>query len=636
MSLIKQLWLAVALLMLMAFGVSFVVSTLSAKAYLEEQLYLKNIDNASSLALSMNQLPKDPTLVELQLSAQFDTGHYQLIRLTSPTDEVLIERQALASKDKTPQWFKQLVNIKVAPGTASVMDGWTVYGTIQLESQVSYAYHTLWQSTIDLLLIFALAILLSGLIGSWILKLIIHPLDDVVEQAEAIGDRRFVTNKEPDTLEFKQLVRSMNLLSNRVKTMLEAETQRLESMRQKLQQDNLTGLLNRDSFMAHLKTALNQEDMSNQGYILLVRLSSLSFINQEIGHQQTDRLIRAIAHILQDFCRSHVGWKAARLNGSDFALLITEHQVDPHQLTAPLKSILSHPEYNSLYNIAHIAVGISYYQQGESIANVMTRADACLARSELDFQTVLDIEPQHTIACHHFGLSEWKHGLTEALKSSDQLRLARFNVRDSQDKLLHIECPVRLVVFGEEQNAGVIFPWISRLQWQDRIDIAVFMKAVSTLIHSPEPLCINVSIESLNSAHFRETVLKELTLLDASKCSQLWLDISERGVYQHLDAFRSFCLAIKPLGCKIGLEHAGEHFSRIAELNDLGIDYYKIDASFIRDIHHSNINQNFVQGVITVAHAIGMMAIAEGVCHELEKQTLIALGIDAMTGSYIE
>lgn len=267
MSLIKQLWLAIALLMLLAFGISFAVSSLTAKAYLEEQLYLKNLDNAASLALSMNQLPKDPTLVELQLSAQFDTGHYQLIRLTDPNGEVLVERTALSPKSLAPNWFKHWVNINVAPGTGTVMDGWAVYGNIQLESQTSYAYDTLWQSSLELLLIFALAALFSGLLGSWILKLITHPLGNVVEQAAAIGERRFVTTDEPKTLEFKQLVRSMNQLSTRIKSMLESETQRLESMRVQLQQDNLTGLFNRETFMSHLKVALTQEDLSHQGYV---------------------------------------------------------------------------------------------------------------------------------------------------------------------------------------------------------------------------------------------------------------------------------------------------------------------------------------------------------------------------------
>ena len=65
MSLIKKLWFAIALLMLFVFGGSLLVSSLAAKSYLEEQLYLKNFDNAGSLASTLSQLPKDPVTIEL-------------------------------------------------------------------------------------------------------------------------------------------------------------------------------------------------------------------------------------------------------------------------------------------------------------------------------------------------------------------------------------------------------------------------------------------------------------------------------------------------------------------------------------------------------------------------------------------
>ena len=631
MSLIKQLWLAIAFLMLMAFGISFFVSTLTAKSYLEEQLYLKNLDNAASLALSMNQLPKDPTLVELQLSAQFDNGHYQLIRLTSPTGEILVERSALNRASQAPDWFKRLIDIEVAAGTGTVMDGWTVYGTIELQSQISYAYDTLWHSALELLVIFALGALFSGILGSWVLKLITNPLGNVVEQAEAIGERRFVTTHEPKTLEFKQLVRSMNLLSNRIKSMLESETQRLEGMRQQLQQDQLTGLLNRETFMSHLKVALNQEDLSHQGYVFLLRLAPLAQINQELGHQRTDQLILAIAQQFKVACSQSVNAKAARLNGSDFALLMGATQFDANPLAQALTDMLNQQEYASIHGIVQLAMGLSYYQQSETIAQVMMRADACLARSEHEHHLVCELEPQSHPTAHH-GLLDWKQGLADALANQESLSLGQFAVRNRQEQLMHIECPMRLSVFGEAQKAGIIFPWITRLNWQDKVDLAVLKKAVARLKQQKAPICINLSVESLQSAHFREGVLEQLLQLDVSLSSLLWLDIPEYGVYQQLDAFRSFCLSIKPFACKIGLEHAGEHFSRIAELNDLGLDYYKLDASFIRDIDQHKQNQSFVQGVVTVAHAIGLLVIAEGVANDHERARLISLGVDGVTG----
>ena len=93
MSLIKQLWLGILIVTLGAFAASFVISTLSARDYLQQQLDQKNRDNANVLALAMTQLPKDPATIELLLSAQFDNAHYDFIRITDPNGtRVIAER----------------------------------------------------------------------------------------------------------------------------------------------------------------------------------------------------------------------------------------------------------------------------------------------------------------------------------------------------------------------------------------------------------------------------------------------------------------------------------------------------------------------------------------------------------------
>jgi ABC-type Na+ efflux pump permease subunit len=93
MSLIKQLWIGIIVLLLLALGGSFAISITSAKNYLEEQLRVKNMDNATSLALSMSQMEKDPVTLELLISAQFDTGHYEYITLADPQKKTLVERR---------------------------------------------------------------------------------------------------------------------------------------------------------------------------------------------------------------------------------------------------------------------------------------------------------------------------------------------------------------------------------------------------------------------------------------------------------------------------------------------------------------------------------------------------------------
>ena len=127
MSLIKQLWIAIVLVMAMAFAASTVTSVLSARQYLQQQLQVKNIDNATALALSLSQLPKDPVMVELQVAAQFDAGHYRFIRIVSPKGETIVERMFEGKIEGAPQWFIQLIPIVVQPGQALIQDNVTFH-----------------------------------------------------------------------------------------------------------------------------------------------------------------------------------------------------------------------------------------------------------------------------------------------------------------------------------------------------------------------------------------------------------------------------------------------------------------------------------------------------------------------------
>jgi hypothetical protein len=92
MSMFRQLWLAIIASTLMALAGSLLVSMLSARAYLESQLSIKNTDNATALALSLSQSNPDEVTVELVVASLFDGGHYELVRVTNPQGKVISER----------------------------------------------------------------------------------------------------------------------------------------------------------------------------------------------------------------------------------------------------------------------------------------------------------------------------------------------------------------------------------------------------------------------------------------------------------------------------------------------------------------------------------------------------------------
>ena len=266
MSLYRQLWLAVIATTLIAFSGSFVLGMLSARGYLEEQLAIKNADNAAALALSISQQPnKDPVTQELLVAAQFDSGHYQAIRFADPYGKIVVERSGASTVDDVPQWFTHLFPIESTPGTAQITSGWQQIGTITLVSHASFAYRELWRSSTQMFVWFALAGIVTGLIATWVLRRLQRPLAAVVAQADAIGERRFVTIPSPGVPELDSLAGAMNGMVTRLKSMFDEQASRIEDLRRKANHDALTGLANRSYFQNRLQATLDSDESAEQG-----------------------------------------------------------------------------------------------------------------------------------------------------------------------------------------------------------------------------------------------------------------------------------------------------------------------------------------------------------------------------------
>lgn len=631
MSLIKQLWIGIIVLLLLALGGSFAISITSAKNYLEEQLRVKNMDNATSLALSMSQMEKDPITLELLISAQFDTGHYEFITLTDPQKKILISRSYEENNTKSsnvPVWFTRLVNFNAAPGIAQIQNGWQQYGTLTVKSHSRYAWQALWNSTSQLLTWFVIAAILSGLVGTFILKFISSPLNTVIKQAEAIGQRQFVTSDEPKTTEFQRLVRAMNTLSQSVKIMLEKETKQLEKLRRESQLDALTELPNRNHFLNLLESKLNRDDSDSAGVIAIVRFLNLTEMNNHLGRAAADHALLQIAGVLHQFISRYPGSHAGRLNGSDFMLVISSNP-SAEAIGAELSEQLSAQLNTDDLRTIQLPIAVCVYNRHEKRNEILHKLDGALAQAELKGNRALITLNSAQQPLAHRNLSDWREAITQALEHK-KLQLAQFPVSSPTGELIHFESPVRLLLDDDWQPAGYFMPWAARLGIMPFIDLEV-IKVALTHSDKTSAIAINISADSLCSAAFRE---QAISLLNHSldKAKNLWLEFPESCALRHMAELRSFTNALRAIGCHVGLEHVGLEFTKIRELQDIGLHYLKIDGAIIRDIDSNTGNQQFLSGLCKIGHSLGMLMIAEGVNSKAEKEKLEQLDIDGLTG----
>ena len=106
-------------------------------------------------------------------------------------------------------------------------------------------------------------------------------------------------------------------------------------------------------------------------------------------------------------------------------------------------------------------------------------------------------------------------------------------------------------------HAGEFVPWLARLGDLARLDEMVVDLAIERLRNGAENLCINLSAQAMNDAVLMHRIAAPSRRDARAVAKRLWLEVPEHGVFQNLEHFRILCALLKPVGCRIGIEHVG-------------------------------------------------------------------------------
>jgi EAL domain-containing protein (putative c-di-GMP-specific phosphodiesterase class I)/GGDEF domain-containing protein len=628
MSMYRQLWLAIILSTAIAFVGSLLASTLSSRAYLNEQLRMKNADNATVLALSLSQKNIDPVELELIIASLFDNGHYAEIKVTDTNGKKIIERVAETEKTNVPTWFSNIFPIDSTPGQAQISSGWKQLGTISLISQSGSAYQTLWKSSGEMAAVLALSGIIAGYLGSLVLRRLRKPLQVVIDQAKGMTERRFVVTPESKVPELRQLTIAMNSTVALLKSMFAEEAERVEALRKQANSDHVTGLANRAHFISQLQVTVEEEN-APPGSLIMIRLAGLMQLNKIVGRNKTDALLKKLGEILLSRQNTLNDCMSARLNGTDFALLFRQEnakQISQQLIAELLTGMLDVAEHISIF------IGYGSYEFGITPGALLSQVDAALAEAEASGNS--DIRQSAPLNIEHAPRTseEWSKLILRAIEQQ-WVKLDYFPVTNHSGELIHRESALRLMFGGEWFPAGRFLPIAERLGLSAKLDLIAIQLAVKELntLSATTNIAVNLSAQSIQSAEFRAE-LKAILAVKPNTNKYLWLEVSENGVFSSIENFRTFYREISPTGCMLGLEHFGKQFEKINLLHDLKLDYVKIDGGFIRGIEQNDANQAFVKSLGTILHRLGLQVFAEGVNAPSELTILSQLGIDGVTG----
>ncbi len=639
MSLLRQLFLAICLFLLVAFSGIFFINLESSRAQILGQLHSHAQDAATALGLSLNTQIDDLAMIELMVSSIFDSGYFSSIRVINIEDEhVLVERHAATTKG-APGWFTNLVNLHPQGGNARVTRGREQVARIEVVSNPEFALGKLWDSTLGTLIWLLICAMLSAMFGSWLLRRQLRPLDAMVKQAEAISKREFLSlPKLPAPAELKRVVLAMNQMVEKLKGLFAEEAARSEQLRAESYLDSLTGLANRRLLNEHLTDQLRETEQSSAGHLLMLRFNDLTGLNQRLGGQRADALITAVGQLLKRLIQQpdrHT-WLAARNRGGEFSLLTPGlDSKEAARLASEISATLENLRLTGASDCMPVAhLGIVAYTPGEASTHVLLRLDQALTQARQHperpwvYLAQTDNAPNQT-------QYDWRTWVDDAL-THGKMQLYFQPVVQCADprQVLHHKVLARMLdPQGEAISAGHFLPWIERLGWSARFDLAMLELTLDHLAEHRRPLALSVSGSTLRDATQRRLLLNMLEALPAL-APLLTLELDEHQLPPP-EELRQLSQSLHDIGYGIGLQHFGGSFSQIGNLTQLGLAYLKIDGSYLRAIDQQSDKRLFIEAIFRATHSIDLPLIAEQVETPGELEVIKSLGVFGVMGQLI-
>jgi len=519
---------------------------------------------------------------------------------------------------------------------AQVSKGWAEAGTVEVDSQRSYAYAALWTSTVHIIGWLSLV----GLIAAWISRIAVQqirrPLLAMAAQATALTERRFVAIGEPSVPELRRVAQALNAMVTRVRAMFTEQVEQIEHLRKLANCDARTGLADRQHFMQRLQDELVRDDGGGRGLLVLMRVQNLGLANQKVGHAGTDAMLLAAAQFMEQPVDGQVPLMAGRLNGSDFAVLF-DHAALAQGVANTL--IMRVQQAFARFEDAGVVASVVEWHQGDATGALMQNADAALARAELRGNGSYEFVASVASAAERVaigGEESWRRSLEQALERQ-QLTLGSYPLVNQQGHLLHQECPLRVCLLddGSFSPAAVWLPVAVRTGMIAQIDLAAATLALAAIEEDGTYRGINVALGSLQDTGF-VPALRTLVEEHHEAAARLCIDIDETALAGGLAALGELCRQLRPFGVAIGVEHAGERAAQAPGLLALGLDYVKLRGSFVAGVAGSAAQAALVRGTLAAFHGLGLKVYAEGVQSSADLQALWDCGVDGVTGPVLD
>ena len=407
--------------------------------------------------------------------------------------------------------------------------------------------------------------------------------------------------------------------------------------------DPVTCLPNRNAFNDKLGFALKRADRQETSVgLLLLDLDNFKVVNDTLGHDTGDQLLRQVAQRLTQTLR--VTDIICRIGGDEFVVIVepANDELEPDQVARKILRALGEPfvvDSHQLFVSASIGVSV-YPKDAADAAAVVRCADIAMYHAKNKGKNAFEVfhaEMAHK-ASKRLALEA---NLRKALQNNElflhyqpQIDVRTGRMR-GMEVLVRWHCealggavnPAEFIPVAEE--SGVIVP-LGRWVLQTAIRQAAAWRN-GGLMEDIEHVAVNVSACQTKDVQLMYEV-QSLLMETGLPPRLLELEITEGVLMENVNANIALLHKIQAAGIHLSIDDFGTGYSSMAYLKRFPIDQLKIDRSFVNDVPGDGAA--IAKAIIAMAHSLNLSVVAEGVETEEQVAFLSDAGCDVMQGYY--
>ncbi|MGH8079174.1 MAG: EAL domain-containing response regulator [Lysobacter sp.] len=419
----------------------------------------------------------------------------------------------------------------------------------------------------------------------------------------------------------------------------------VEALRQR---DQVTGLLNRATFLRSLEDAVADAAQNSAHHgLLLLEPDHYNQLLQEIGLDQADQLIKACGERL----RSAIGPDdiAARFGEHQFAVL-TLHSDHSHtsslaeKLRASFSANVLETDHLSLSASASVG-GVQIGEKIASVTAVLGKAAQCLqSASDIGGNRIELFDPGAADRAEEERIAAWVARIRDALDTDRFVMNYQPLINLHGEPIEMYEAYLRMQGMGPDDGGELVQP-LSFLQiaeehgllWE--IDRWVVSKAIQVIGERMRQgrrttLLVKITQASLQDESLQQHMVEQLAKHGADG-KLLVLQLPESKVFTNLRAAQEFQSRVYHYGVRVGLEQFGAGLNSFQLLNHFDAAFLKIDRSYMEDLTANPDHQQRVREIAEKARELGRQTIAEFVQDAASMSLLFAAGIDYAQGHFL-